>query len=214
MTCQSTYCIAVAAQTAMERQKQQRVSLMSWMKKKDTLREVEPPTLKVNSHSQSEARDVQKLTVVSDQSVLMKSRVCVSTEGLEKVTPEKDISLEGQDCVQNDVEMMPPVKEYLLNEEQSFCSPTEGVKEVCKHDVVTSAISSMDRCAECVGPVAALKWIGLRCKLCSSFWHKSCYTKFHKWTRKQSSLMRSVLQILMPVILMRASLRMMLLLEL
>lgn len=35
--------------------------------------------------------------------------------------------------------------------------------QVCKHDVVTSAISSMDRCAECVGPVAALKWIGLRC---------------------------------------------------
>ncbi|XDV16124.1 hypothetical protein PO909_015963 [Leuciscus waleckii] len=124
-----------------------------------------------------------QLTVVSDQSGLMESRVCASTEGLEQVTPEKDrISLEGQDCV----EKMPPVKE--LNEEQSFCGPTEGVKEICKHDVVTSAISSMDRCAECVGPVAALKWIGLRCKLCSSFWHKSCYSKFHEWTRKQSSL--------------------------
>ncbi|XP_056096003.1 uncharacterized protein LOC130099793 [Rhinichthys klamathensis goyatoka] len=153
-----------------------------------------PQRVKVNTHSQSEARDVHKLTVVSDQSVLIESRVCASTEGLEKVTPEKDrLSLEDQDCVEKDVEMMPPVKEYLLNEEQSICAPTEGVKEVCKHDVVNSAISSMDRCAECVGPVAALKWNGLRCKLCSSFWHKSCYSKFHKWTRKQSSLVGACL---------------------
>ncbi|XP_042602461.1 uncharacterized protein LOC109084540 [Cyprinus carpio] len=57
----------------------------------------------------------------------------------------------------------------------------------CIHVVFTSAISSMDKCAECVGPVAALKWIGLRCKLCSSFWHKSCYLKLHEWNGKQSS---------------------------
>ncbi|XDV16493.1 hypothetical protein PO909_016183 [Leuciscus waleckii] len=95
---------------------------------KETLSEVEPHPLKVYTHFQSEAIDVQKLTVVSDQSGLMESRVCASTEGLEQVTPEKDrISLEGQDCVEKDVEMMPPVKE--LNEEQSFCGPTEGVKE-------------------------------------------------------------------------------------
>ncbi|XP_058628934.1 histone-lysine N-methyltransferase set-1-like [Onychostoma macrolepis] len=79
---------------------------------------------------------------------------------LEKVAPKKDQLPLDQDCV----EKMSLVKEHVLNEEQSFCAPAEGVKEVCKHVVVTSAISSMDKCAECVGPVAALKWIGLRCK--------------------------------------------------
>ncbi|XP_073668156.1 uncharacterized protein [Paramisgurnus dabryanus] len=43
----------------------------------------------------------------------------------------------------------------------------------------------MDKCAACVGPVVAFKWIGLRCKLCSSFWHKSCYFKLYD---KQSSM--------------------------
>ncbi|XP_026110119.1 uncharacterized protein LOC113082916 isoform X1 [Carassius auratus] len=148
-----------------------------------TLSVVEPSTLEVNTLSQSEDTDVEKLKVVSDQSVL-DSGICAASEGLEKVTLKKDqLLLDDQDCF----EKMSPVKEHVLNEEQSFCAPVEGVKEVCRHVVVTSAISSMDKCAECVGPVAALKWIGLRCKLCSSFWHKSCYLKLHEWNGRRSS---------------------------
>ncbi|XP_026119679.1 uncharacterized protein LOC113098803, partial [Carassius auratus] len=148
-----------------------------------TLSVVEPSTLEVNTLSESEDTDVEKLKVVSDQSEL-DSSICAASEGLEKVTLKKDqLLLDDQDCV----EKMSPVKEHVLNEEQSFCAPVEGVKEVCRHVVVTSAISSMDKCAECVGPVAALKWIGLRCKLCSSFWHKSCYLKFHEWDGRRSS---------------------------
>ncbi|XP_052406655.1 uncharacterized protein LOC127952310 [Carassius gibelio] len=154
-----------------------------WPWRCTTLSVVEPSTLEVNTLSQSEDTDVEKLKVVSDQSVL-DSSICAASEGLEKVTLKKDqLLLDDQDCV----EKMSPVKEHVLNEEQSFCAPVEGVKEVCRHVVVTSAISSMDKCAECVGPVAALKWIGLRCKLCSSFWHKSCYLKFHEWDGRRSS---------------------------
>ncbi|XP_042610124.1 uncharacterized protein LOC109111517 isoform X7 [Cyprinus carpio] len=149
-----------------------------------TLSVIEPSTLEVNTLSQSEDTEGEKLTVVSDQSVLMDSTICTASEGQEKVTLKKDrLLLDDQDCV----EKMSPVKEHVLNEEQSFCAPAEGVKEVCIHVVFTSAISSMDKCAECVGPVAALRWIGLRCKLCSSFWHKSCYLKLHEWNGKQSS---------------------------
>ncbi|XP_052424640.1 uncharacterized protein LOC127967913 isoform X2 [Carassius gibelio] len=152
-----------------------------------TLSVVEPSTLEVNTLSESEDTDVEKLKVVNDQSVL-DSSICAASEGLEKVTLKKDqLLLDDQDCV----EKMSPVKEHVWNEEQSFCAPVEGVKEVCRHVVVTSAISSMDKCAECVGPVAALKWIGLRCKLCSSFWHKSCYLKLHEWDGRRSSCMRS-----------------------
>lgn len=158
-----------------------------WPWRCTTLSVVEPSTLEVNTLSQSEDTDVEKLKVVSDQSVL-DSSICAASEGLEKVTLKKDqLLLDDQDCV----EKMSPVKEHVLNEEQSFCAPVEGVKEVCRHVVVTSAISSMDKCAECVGPVAALKWIGLRCKLCSSFWHKSCYLKLHEWDGRRSSCMRS-----------------------
>ncbi|XP_052429748.1 uncharacterized protein LOC127971029 isoform X3 [Carassius gibelio] len=160
-----------------------------WPWRCTTLSVVEPSTLEVNTLSQSEDTDVEKLKVVSDQSVL-DSSICAASEGLEKVTLNKDqLLLDDQDCV----EKMSPVKEHVLNEEQSFCAPVEGVKEVCRHVVVTSAISSMDKCAECVGPVAALKWIGLRCKLCSSFWHKSCYLKRHEWDGRRSSCVRKYL---------------------
>ncbi|XP_052417772.1 uncharacterized protein LOC127962261 isoform X2 [Carassius gibelio] len=158
-----------------------------WPWRCTTLSVVEPSTLEVNTLSQSEDTDVEKLKVVSDQSELDFS-ICAASEGLEKVTLKKDqLLLDDQDCV----EKMSPVKEHVWNEEQSFCAPVEGVKEVCRHVVVTSAISSMDKCAECVGPVAALKWIGLRCKLCSSFWHKSCYLKLHEWDGRRSLCMRS-----------------------
>ncbi|MCJ8740109.1 hypothetical protein PDJAM_G00055210 [Pangasius djambal] len=46
--------------------------------------------------------------------------------------------------------------------------------------MVLTPVSSMNKCAACVGPVASLKWIGLRCKVCNCFWHKSCYVKLRK----------------------------------
>ncbi|XP_073667579.1 uncharacterized protein [Paramisgurnus dabryanus] len=48
---------------------------------------------------------------------------------------------------------------------------------ICKHDIILSTVSSLDNCASCSGPYSALKWIGVKCKICSCFWHKSCYNK-------------------------------------
>ncbi|KAK2905452.1 hypothetical protein Q8A67_007251 [Cirrhinus molitorella] len=156
----------------------------------ETLCEVESATLEMNTLSKSEVQDKEKVLVVvmfvsvSDPSVLMHSSICAASEGLEKVTPEKDqLPFNDQDSSEKDIS---PVKVPVLNEKQSFCAPTEAVEEVCKHKVVTSAISSMDKCSVCVGPVAAMKWFGLRCKLCSCFWHKSCYAKLHEWNGKES----------------------------
>ncbi|KAL1250797.1 hypothetical protein QQF64_018593 [Cirrhinus molitorella] len=107
----------------------------------ETLCEVESATLEMNTLSKSEVQDK------------------------EKVTPEKDqLPFNDQDSSEKDVVKISPVKVPVLNEKQSFCAPTEAVEEVCKHKVVTSAISSMDKCSVCVGPVAAMKWFGLRCK--------------------------------------------------
>ncbi|XP_048830876.1 uncharacterized protein LOC125725220 isoform X8 [Brienomyrus brachyistius] len=59
--------------------------------------------------------------------------------------------------------------------------PNENVeKQPCKHEVIHANFSSMDKCSACFGPVAPLKWIGLRCKVCSKFWHKNCFAKFEK----------------------------------
>ncbi|XP_051743100.1 uncharacterized protein LOC127508770 isoform X3 [Ctenopharyngodon idella] len=164
-----------------------------------TLNEVDSSTIEMNTLSQSEFSGVQKvmpekeqlpmedqgcaekvaekMSPVKEHLVNEEKSFCAPTEGVN----EDQLPIEDQVCVQK----MSPIKEHLVNE-KSFCAPTEvicedatendllsledqvcvdkNVEKVCKHDVVTSAISSMDKCAECVGPVAALKWFGLRCK--------------------------------------------------
>lgn len=160
----------------------------SEIRETESCSEIEPSPLEINIHSLLEVKDVDMLTVVCDQSVSVDSSVSAASVELEKVTPKMNLlPSEDLDCV----EKMSPVKEHVLNKKQKYCAPAEEVKEVCKHIVVPSAISSMDKCAECVGPVAALKWLGLKCQLCSSFWHKSCYLKLHEWDQKRSLRMRS-----------------------
>ncbi|XP_053095564.1 histone-lysine N-methyltransferase SETD5-like isoform X4 [Pangasianodon hypophthalmus] len=58
--------------------------------------------------------------------------------------------------------------------------PRKETEKNCKHEMVFTTVSSMNKCAACVGPVASLKWIGLRCKVCNCFWHKSCFVKLIK----------------------------------
>ncbi|XP_048826657.1 uncharacterized protein LOC125704732 isoform X2 [Brienomyrus brachyistius] len=69
--------------------------------------------------------------------------------------------------------------------------PNENVEKPCKHEVIHANFSSMDKCSACFGPVAPLKWIGLRCKVCSKFWHKNCFAKFEKNDEEPLSWMRS-----------------------
>nr|XP_023660035.1 uncharacterized protein LOC111839935 [Paramormyrops kingsleyae] len=95
------------------------------------------------------------------------------------ITPKTQLSSDTNDCD----EITPKTQ---LSSDTNDCGAAVGLDEVCKHDVVASAISSMDKCSKCVGPIAAMKWLGLKCKLCSCFWHKSCYSKLHEWNRKQS----------------------------
>ncbi len=34
----------------------------------------------------------------------------------------------------------------------------------CKHDVISSVVSSLNKCDCCSGPYSAFKWVGVRCK--------------------------------------------------
>lgn len=126
----------------------------SEIRETESCSEIESSPLEIKTYSLLEVKDVDMLTVVCDQSVSVDSSVSAASVELEKVTPKiYHLPSEDLDCV----DKMSPDKEHVLNEKQKYCAPAEGVKEVCNHIVVPSAISSMDTCAECVGPVAALK---------------------------------------------------------
>ncbi|KAI4797406.1 hypothetical protein KUCAC02_025135 [Chaenocephalus aceratus] len=64
---------------------------------------------------------------------------------------------------------------------ESHC---DGITQNCKHELVSSVVPSLDKCARCHGPFAPLKWIGVECKICSCFWHKSCYDQESKMNLK------------------------------
>ncbi|KAJ4935967.1 hypothetical protein JOQ06_017492 [Pogonophryne albipinna] len=44
-----------------------------------------------------------------------------------------------------------------------------------KHCLRIATVSSLDRCASCVGPVSSSKWLGYECRECSQVWHQSCF---------------------------------------
>nr|XP_033937113.1 N-lysine methyltransferase KMT5A-A-like [Pseudochaenichthys georgianus] len=44
---------------------------------------------------------------------------------------------------------------------ESHC---DGITQNCKHELVSSVVPSLDKCARCRGPFAPLKWIGVECK--------------------------------------------------
>ncbi|XP_066497569.1 uncharacterized protein [Hoplias malabaricus] len=80
--------------------------------------------------------------------------------------------------------------DQMQPERKSPVATREQTERNCEHEIALATVSSMNKCVECVGPVASLKWIGLQCKVCSSFWHKSCFKKLEKsgtvpvsWTR-------------------------------
>ncbi|XP_076829569.1 uncharacterized protein LOC143485412 isoform X2 [Brachyhypopomus gauderio] len=87
-----------------------------------------------------------------------------------------------------------PAKGPVASATMATLSPDKEPRQNCKHEIVLATVSSMNKCVACVGPVAALKWIGLRCKVCSCFWHKSCFEKLGKidrdlvsWGKRDSS---------------------------
>ncbi|KAM9707776.1 uncharacterized protein ACNS7B_000282 isoform 5-T5 [Menidia menidia] len=62
-------------------------------------------------------------------------------------------------------------------EEQMVSLSSSLEPQICNHVVLHSSFSSIDKCLHCLGPYAPLKWDGLKCKVCSSVWHKMCYEK-------------------------------------
>ncbi|XP_049342007.1 histone-lysine N-methyltransferase SETD5 isoform X7 [Astyanax mexicanus] len=67
-------------------------------------------------------------------------------------------------------------RDQLHPQEQTSNTKSED----CQHKIVIATVSSMNKCVACDGPFASLKWIGLKCKVCSCFWHKTCFTKMEK----------------------------------
>ncbi|KAF4082026.1 hypothetical protein AMELA_G00146890 [Ameiurus melas] len=68
-------------------------------------------------------------------------------------------------------------KEKISSETDPQLRLNDNAQQNCKHDVISSVVSSLDKCDSCSGPFSAYKWLGVRCKVCSCFWHKTCYNK-------------------------------------
>ncbi|XP_077422408.1 uncharacterized protein LOC144052330 isoform X7 [Vanacampus margaritifer] len=91
-------------------------------------------------------------------------RLKVSTEK----QPDEDTAI--TDCAKVDqvsIEAQP--------DEDAAVMECAKVDQKCKHQVVNSLVSSLDKCAVCFGPFAALKWNGIQCNVCFSVWHISCF---------------------------------------
>ncbi|XP_054653990.1 uncharacterized protein LOC129193635 isoform X2 [Dunckerocampus dactyliophorus] len=81
------------------------------------------------------------------------------------------------DCLTDDKQVSAATDHYHAEEAMTCASPNENTEQGCKHDLVSSVVPSLEKCSLCTGPFSALKWIGVRCKVCCGFWHKSCYVK-------------------------------------
>ncbi|XP_067381100.1 uncharacterized protein [Channa argus] len=67
--------------------------------------------------------------------------------------------------------------ETLVVVPECSAASSSSDKDKCRHVVYSAVISSLDSCGDCRGPLASIKWLGLKCKLCSRSWHKSCFIK-------------------------------------
>ncbi|XP_059184722.1 uncharacterized protein LOC131967990 [Centropristis striata] len=78
-------------------------------------------------------------------------------------------------------ELMAESSRIQIGEDQIQTSPgpgpLSGHGKCQNHRLVCATVSSLDKCLQCVGPVASLKWLGYKCKVCSGVWHKTCFRR-------------------------------------
>ncbi|XP_062842443.1 uncharacterized protein LOC134301589 [Trichomycterus rosablanca] len=93
-----------------------------------------------------------------------------------------------------------------INDDPAFASRNLTVQDhlesdiPCqKHNMVVELFSGLDKCSVCFGPFAPIRWTGLRCKLCSSVWHKACLVK----TTSDEQRLESWISVSQTVIVMR-----------
>ncbi|KAM9495718.1 uncharacterized protein Hap1MRO34_020027 isoform 2-T3 [Clarias gariepinus] len=102
--------------------------------------------------------------------------VGASTSG-KKLLCEDTSVREAEGCVDASTSgKKAPFKGYSKTVASKGVSALSG-NEICHHEVHSAAVSSLNSCEECTGPVSGLKWLCLTCKLCSKSWHKTCFMK-------------------------------------
>ncbi|KAK3534610.1 hypothetical protein QTP86_016760 [Hemibagrus guttatus] len=127
----------------------------------------------IKQRQQNEAGTVPEVTT-SPTVVKDKSETVVPIEDTEKneagtvpeVTTSPTVVKDKSETVVpiEDTEKIAVVKEQSGSEGQETIGPSEKTAKNCEHKIVPATVSSMNKCAACVGPVVSLRWIGLRCK--------------------------------------------------
>ncbi|KAI4793452.1 hypothetical protein KUCAC02_032708 [Chaenocephalus aceratus] len=98
-----------------------------------------------------------------DLDEVMPLETCEATEA---TSPDENIEemVTNSDCTE-------ATESYTKTAGQVF-SPLSRAE---KHCLRIATVSSLDRCASCVGPVSSSKWLGYECRECSQVWHQSCF---------------------------------------
>ncbi|XP_077364362.1 uncharacterized protein LOC144008148 isoform X2 [Festucalex cinctus] len=75
------------------------------------------------------------------------------------------VSTEAQPHDETAVTDCAKVDQISTEEQPDEAGVTDFTKadQKCKHQVVYSHVSSLDKCAVCFGPLAALRWTGMQC---------------------------------------------------
>ncbi|KAG1946088.1 hypothetical protein F2P79_013653 [Pimephales promelas] len=117
---------------------------------------------------------------------------CEADDASEKISSETDPQLRLHDTAQQissetdpQLRLHDTAQQVISETEQQSngfvsCEADDASEKNCKHNVISSVVSTLDKCNSCSGPFSAFKWISVRCKVCSCFWHKSCYDKHVK----------------------------------
>ncbi|XP_039538947.1 uncharacterized protein LOC120486844 isoform X6 [Pimephales promelas] len=100
---------------------------------------------------------------------------CEADDASEKISSETDPQLRLHDTAQQVISETEQQSNGFVS-----CEADDASEKNCKHNVISSVVSTLDKCNSCSGPFSAFKWISVRCKVCSCFWHKSCYDKHVK----------------------------------
>ncbi|KAL7846074.1 hypothetical protein AOLI_G00242660, partial [Acnodon oligacanthus] len=101
--------------------------------------------------------------LVSANSVLAKKNQMQPEELLPQVPRDATHKIKSEADVLVTTIPLLTEKDQMQPEELHPQFSREATPEICKHELVLATVSSMNKCIACVGPVASLKWIGLRC---------------------------------------------------
>ncbi|XP_070408956.1 uncharacterized protein [Nothobranchius furzeri] len=146
----------------------------------DNLKQTDPNLISTNRNAEVSPEAIQ--SQMPEDNLKQTDPNLISTNRNAEVSPEAIQSQMPEDNLkQTDPNLISTNRNAEdLSEETTFLSSACNVEQCQKHYLVCATLSSLDKCAQCVGPVSSMKWLGYQCKFCSTVWHAYCLKRLKK----------------------------------